>query len=181
MERARQALNLVERESRARDWLASLKPLASGVERQRRSVNASLRWATWEMVEQAQEHGWRLSPEAFRAFLRTEARRLEEQQRLSAILSNASSCSLRLNLKKEPAHRTGIDVSAVLGRMEQGMRTGPGSEPLPVYWERVRAFVASLPSALLEASELRETLAWLSAHRLQIQLPLGSAHPRLRM
>ena len=181
MERARQALNLVERESRASDWLASLKPLASGVERQRRSVNASLRWATWEMVEQAQEHGWRLSPEAFRAFLRTEARRLMEQQRFSAIVSNASSSSLKLSLKQEPAPPTGVDVSAVLGRVEQGIRAGSHSEPLSVYWNQLRAFVTSLPSVSREAAELRETLAWLSARRLEDRLPSGSAPSRLRM
>lgn len=181
LERARRTLSLVEWESHAHDWLVSLKPLVFDVERQRRSVNASMRWATWKMVEQAQEHGWHLSPEAFRAFLRTDARRLEEQRVISSIVSNASSSSLKLSLKQEPDPPTGVDVSAVLGRVEQGIRAGSHSEPLSVYWNQLRTFVTSLPSVSREAAELRETLAWLSARRLEDRLPPGSVPSRLQM
>lgn len=86
LSRARKDLNIAELERLTVAWRVSLERDTGDGERRQRSVDASLRWATWEMVGQALEHGWTISPLAFSAFVRAEMGRMRQQQRMAGRL-----------------------------------------------------------------------------------------------
>jgi hypothetical protein len=184
LSRARKDLNIAELERLTVAWRVSLERDTGDGERRQRSVNASLRWATWEMVGQAQEHGWTISPLAFSAFVRAEMGRMRQQQRMaSAVCSNAS---IRLTLTTAgPSLQSHLNVRDLLERMDWGVPEEGASSSVGGSWKRLlvsmRAFAEALVPVSPEAPRFHETIAWLMARQLDSQLPGTASRSIVRM
>ena len=164
-------------------WRVSLERDTGDGERRQRSVNASLRWATWEMVGQAQEHGWTISPLAFSAFVRAEMGRVRQQQRMaSAVCLNAS---IRLTLTTDgPSLQSHLNVRDLLERMDWGVPEEGAGFSAGGSWKRLlvsmRAFAETLGACPLPP-RFHETIAWLMACQLDSQLPGTASRSIVRM